>query len=744
MKVPLFLAKGLLLPVLSMGWLWTARAQTDSLMPISRITGVVLDGRVDEPAWDAIPPLPLVQYEPNAGEAPTERTEIRLAYDDTYFYVSMRAFDSDPNGVRATSLYRDRIAGSDHLEIMIDSYNDNQSGFIFTTTPAGIRNDLTVFNDATGGTISSSDWANRNFNTFWDAEATITPQGWFAEMRIPFSSLRFQDADGRVVMGVSVQRKVARKRERLVFPAIPPISNYAFLRPSLAQKVVLFGIKPSRKLYVTPYVRLGDERRQELNETGTAYVAQDEFKTAVGGDVKLSITNNLTADFTVNTDFAQAEADDQLVNLSRFSLFFPEKRQFFLERASIFDFRTGGQSRLFFSRRIGLTETGDPVPIYGGVRVVGRMASWDVGLLDMQTQSLDSLPSENFGALRMRKRVFNQNSYIGGLFTSRLDTKGHANLAYGIDGVVQVSGDDYLTLQWAQTFDNDTTDRHSDGLKSGRLAVELNKRRRQGFGYTVGTILSGPDYNPGIGFVDRNDFKFGSAAFSNTWLRAKGPFIWHKAEISGNTYLDNADGAVLSSEVGGSWTFSGRGLDSGGLTLKKAYERLKEDFGLAGDALIPVGSYDFWRLSGNYTMSVDKKVRTGVAAETGTFYDGWLHTLTVTPSWYLSRYIQLDLEYAYNYGTFKDRGQELNFHLARLRLGTALNREISTNALIQYNGAGDLFSMNVRFRWNFREGQDLWIVYNSGLNTRRYDSTPVLPAVDSRAFLLKYTHTFIF
>ena len=160
--------------------------------------------------------------------------------------------------------------------------------------------------------------------------------------------------------------------------------------------------------------------------------------------------------------------------------------------------------------------------------------------------------------------------------------------------------------------------------------------------------------------------------------------------------------------------------------------------------MIPVGSYDFWRLSGNYTMSVDKKVRTGLAAETGTFYDGWLHTLTLTPSWYLSRYIQFDLEYAYNYGTFKDRGQELNFHLARLRVGTALNREISTNALIQYNGAGDLFSMNVRFRWNFREGQDLWIVYNSGLNTRRFDSTPVLPAVEARAFLLKYTHTFIF
>jgi hypothetical protein len=713
-------------------------------MPIHRISGVIFDGRVDEPAWDAIEPLPMVQYEPNAGEQPSERTEIRLAYDDTYFYVSMRAFDSDPNGVRATSLYRDRISGSDHLELLLDTYNDNETGYVFTTTPSGIRNDLEISNDATGGTISSGNWLNRDFNTYWDAESTVTSEGWFTEIRIPFSSLRFQDTDGKVIMGLTVQRKIARKLERLIFPAIPPTINYAFLKPSLARKIVLEGIKPIKTLYVTPYVLTGTEHTNSLNETGTGYTDNNDFQAEVGGDVKFSITNNLTADFTINTDFAQAEADDQLVNLSRFSLFYPEKRQFFQERASIFDFRTGGLSRLFFSRRIGLTDQGEQVPIYGGVRLAGRMGTWDLGVLDMQTQRLDTIPSENFGVLRLRRRVFNRFSYVGGMFTSRIDADGNSNLAYGVDGLIRVIGDDYLTVQWAQTFDSRSEAAANDNFKSGRLALEMNRRRRQGFGYTVGTILSGPNYNPGVGFVDRNDFKYGTAAFSNTWLKEGGPFIWHKIELLGNAYLDNMEHEVLSSEYGTEWSFTRRNLDSGGLLIKKVYENILEDFNLAGNALIPPGTYDFYRITGTYSMAVDRTLRTGLVVETGTFYDGWLNTLTLSPSWYQSKYFQLNLDYAFTYGEFSDRQELLNFHVARLRIGTALNRQVSTNALVQYNGAQDLFSFNVRFRWNFREGQDLWVVFNSGINTDRFAYTPVLPQTDNRSVLIKYVHTFIF
>ncbi|MDZ7615213.1 MAG: hypothetical protein U5K51_17070 [Flavobacteriaceae bacterium] len=181
----------------------------------------------------------------------------------------MRAYDSDPKGIRATSLYRDKISGSDHFEILLDTYNDNENAYVFTTTPTGLRNDLAISNDATGGTISSGAWLNRDFNTYWDAESTVTEEGWFAEIRIPFSSLRFQEVDGKVIMGLSVQRKVARKGERLVFPAIPPKTDYAFLTPSLAQKIEFKGIKPEKTIYVTPYVLGGIEERNTLNQAGT-------------------------------------------------------------------------------------------------------------------------------------------------------------------------------------------------------------------------------------------------------------------------------------------------------------------------------------------------------------------------------------------------------------------------------------------------------------------------------------------
>ncbi len=720
------------------------QAQSDSTYVIRKVEGIVFDGKVDEPVWDTIDPVPMVQYEPNAGAPPTENTEIRFAYDDQYFYGSIRAYDSDPNGIRATSLYRDQIRGSDHFEIVLDTYNDNENAYVFTTTPTGLRNDAAISNDGTGGTISSGGWLNRDFNTFWDAESTVTTDGWFAEIRIPFSSLRFQNVDGKVIMGLSVQRKIARKLERLVYPAIPPKTNWAFLRPSLIQKVEFHGIKPVKKLYVTPYVLGGYERNNQLNQSNNGYESKDDFQTEIGGDIKFSISNNLTADFTINTDFAQAEADDQLVNLTRFSLFFPEKRQFFQERASVFDFRTGGLSRLFFSRRIGLTSDGQQVPIYGGVRLIGRMKTWDLGFMNMQTQSLDSIPTENFGVIRVRKRVFNQNSFVGGMFTSRIDNQGNKNLAYGVDGLIRLFGDDYLSVQWAQTFDSLSENGGANDFKSGRLALDLNRRRRRGFGYNIGTILSGPNYNPGVGFVDRNDFKFVTVAPSYTWLKDQGPFIWHKIEAVGNTYVANSDHTVLSAEAGPEWTFSRRNLDGGGVGVKWVYENLLEPFKLSDEVSIPVGIYEFYRVNGSYRVAGDNTLSAGLELETGPFYDGWLNSIAFTPRWYLSKHFQFNLEYVYSDASFEDRDEVFQFHITRFRIGTAVNRKISTNALVQYNSSIDLFSANIRFRYNFREGQDLWVVLNTGMNTNRSGYTPELPAVDSQSVLIKYLHTFIF
>ena len=396
----------------------TAQIRTETPVTIPRLNSPIdFDGFSDEPAWEQIEPLPLTVYQPVFQAPPTERTEIRVAYDNDYLYVAGRMYDSDPENIRGNSLYRDEYAGDDVLAIILDSFNDNENSLWFSTTPTGVRFDWAVANDAQistdfRGTI------NRSWNTFWDAKSQTTDEGWFAEMRIPFSSLRFQDEEGRVVMGMAAYRYISRINERQLYPDTPPNWQIGWAKASVMQDVVFEGVYSKKPLYVTPYILGGSDHRSRLNDAETLYNTSTDFTREAGIDLKYNLTSNLTMDLTVNTDFAQVEADDEQVNLTRLSLFFPEKRQFFQERAGIFGYATGSVDRLFYSRRIGLDSDGNPVRILGGARVVGRIGDWDVGFIDMQTGDSDLLPSENFGVLRLRRQIVNPFSYAGGLVTS--------------------------------------------------------------------------------------------------------------------------------------------------------------------------------------------------------------------------------------------------------------------------------------------------------------------------------------
>ena len=736
---------GLLALLVQLGLGPVAWAQGSGRLVLPHLDGPIrLDGLSNEPAWQAVRPWLPTQYEPDNGAPPTERTEFLVAYDDEYIYFALRAYDRDRTGIRSNTLYRDRLSGDDHFEILLDTYNDNETALLFTTTPAGIRKDAAISHDASGGDINSGEWINGDFNTFWDVATVVNGEGWFAEMRVPFTSLRFQEQGGQVVMGIILQRKVARKTERLVFPPVPPIADWAFLKPSLAQKIVLEGIWPSKPLYVTPYALSGLEQAFRLNDAGTGYPRADKFKAEAGVDLKHGFSNNLTLDLSVNTDFAQVEADDQQVNLTRFSLFYPEKRQFFQERASVFEFRTGGLSRLFHSRRIGLTDEGEPVRIFGGARLMGRTGGWDVGFLDMQTAESDSLPSENFGVLRLRRQVINPYSYAGAMVTSRVGMDGSYNLAYGLDGVVRVAGDDYLTLEWAQSFDHAQIDAGTLGLvNSGTFAAELVRRRRSGWGYDAVVAWAGPAYDPGIGFTQRNDFTLLDDAVSYTWLPGQtSSLIWHTLRLTGFAFLRNADRSLESAEVGPEWEFAARSGAGGGLETKLTFEGLVVPFVLAPEASVPPGSYTFFRAGASYHVSHTRLFQVNPRIEAGTFYDGWQATVELTPTWYVSPHLELSGFYQFSRIRFPARDQRLDAHLARLRIGTAVNTKLSTNAFLQFNSTTHSVSANVRFRYNFREGNDFWIVYNEGVNTDRDRLAPPLPFTDSRTVLVKYTYTF--
>jgi len=711
---------------------------------LSRLTGpITLDGRVDEAAWEAVDPVPLIQYQPVFGGQMTQRTEIRVAYDDEYLWVSARMYESDPSKIMANALTRDEASSDDLLAIVLDTFKDNENALWFSTTPLGTRIDRAVSSDAefTGGGFQSV--MNQSWNTYWDAVSTVTDEGWFSEMRIPFSSLGFQELDGRVEMGMILYRYIARNSERHIYPPIRPEFDIGFVKPSQSQTIILEGVKSSSPVYITPYVSSGVVQEAEINEEGSTYELGREFSRNIGGDLKYSVTDNLTLDLTVNTDFAQVEADVQQVNLTRFSLFFPEKRQFFQERAGIFNFGTGSVDRVFHSRQIGISDSG-LVSIAGGGRLVGRVGSWDIGAINMQTLNSDALPAENFGILRLRRRVLNPRSSVGGLWTSRIGNDGTYNLVYALDAVLNVQGGDYFTAKWVQSFADTPYDSETFDFANASLAsLQYERRGTVGFGFDVAGRYTGADYNPGIGFVTRRDIFTVLGAVRYGWLfDGSGAVRTLQTITRVNAYMRNEDGSVESVVGSHSWNMNYTSGASSKFGLTVENEDLTEELSLPEDGFVPIGNYTFVRANASYRFPFGSLLRGDYEVSVGQFYDGVSLQTTLGPTWTISKHLEFEGRYQYSYIRFSDRNQTVNVHLIGVTTKIGINTKLSLNGLLQYNTSADLLSSNLRVRYNFREGNDLWIVFNQNMNQDRMRERPELSLIENRTVLLKYTYTF--
>ncbi|MDE2721375.1 DUF5916 domain-containing protein [Candidatus Palauibacter polyketidifaciens] len=721
-------------------------------VPLHRLTGnghIQLDGFVDEPAWADIDPVPLVMYSPTYGGTLTEETEIRIAYDDGYLYVSGRLFDSDLGGIRANSFVRDGFSGDDQFSVVIDSYNDHETAVAFVVNPNGARSDRAVWGDAewTAGTRPfNSDW-----NAHWDAAVQRTNDGWSAEMRIPFSTLGFQNAGGEVTMGLSVYRSISRKNERHVYPDISPeYGFFGFGKPSLAQRVTLRDVNRANPIYVTPYLLGGMTQIPTLREppdVQAAYWATTDDPTGEPGlDFRYSPSSNLSIDLTANTDFAQVEADDQQINLTRFPLFFPEKRQFFQERSATFDFATGGVTdRVFFSRRIGLDQ-GELVRIYGGARVVGRAGGLDFGMLNMQTAPRAGRPGENMGVLRLKQQIFNQNSSVGGIVTTRVDAYGKTNVAYGADSEVRVFGDEYLTLRWAQSFDDDVAERNP--LDAGTFFAQYERRRQEGLNYSAQYRRVGPDYLPRLGFQLRNDFTLFGGSSEYSWFLGADSQL-RAVTVGGTTehYYRNSD---LTPESRSYAPMLRIALKSGTfmtLTSRSSFESIRDPFRVASLRINP-GEYWFHEADMSLRLSRGGLVRGELGGSAGSFYDGRRVGLRMSPALNVSRHVEIRPGYDLN--RFELRGGDyLTTHLAKLGVDFSLDTHLSLSVLAQYNSAADQALVNARFRYHFREGVDLWVVYNEGyytdrVNGRANNRDPMLPFSSGRALMVKYSHTLAF
>ena len=708
-----------------------AVAAQEAPMPLSRLSGAIaVDGMPDEPAWQQVPALPLTMYAPVFRGTPTQRTEIRVAYDDEYLYVAGWFYDTEPAGIRINSLYRDRWNGDDALAIYIDAFNDNRNAKWFGVTPAGMRFDQLVSDD--GATL------NENWDGFWSASTRITGEGWFAEVRIPFSTIGFHpDSDGRAVMGLTVTRLVSRKGERVTFPAIDPA--FEFRRPSLARDVALEGVRSRTPVYVTPYALTGTNRTTAPGPVG--FASRRETEKEIGLDVRYPMSGNLTLDLTVNTDFAQVEADEQQVALDRFPLFYPERRRFFQEGSGLFDFVSYGGGRLFHSRRIGLASDLTTVPIIGGGRLVGRAGGWDLGALEVQTDAVNGRPGENFGVLRLRHQVLNRWSTAGLMLTS-YSGGDHQNVALGADTTLRPFGDNYLDVKWAGTFD-DREIRTPSFLERSLVDARWQRRTGRGLSYTAQYTRAGDEYKPEIGFMPREDFTTANLSGNYYFFTDKHRVFKrvYPGALAFNTFR-NSDKALESGQYAVWVQWDTKAGGGGWVEPKLFHENVLAPFTIGNAVRIPAGVYDFADLQIRTTMAQGRKLRADVDFRSGTYFDGTRTQVILTPTWNVSRYLEVGGDYQLSALRFPVRQQETNIQLARFRIRTAANARASANAFVQYNSTTDRVDLNLRLRYAFAEGTDLWIVYNEGLDTEPTTRFEIAqPRSLARALIVKYTHT---
>ena len=443
------------------------------------------------------------------------------------------------------------------------------------------------------------------------------------------------------------------------------------------------------------------------------------------------------------------EADVDQVNLTRFSLFFPEKRQFFQERSGVFEVSTGGlldNGLLFHSRRVGLDEQGLPLRIYGGARVVGRSGGWDIGLLNMQTDVPAGGGTENLGVLSLRRRVLNQESTAGLLLTTRFGAQGGRNVTWGIDTRLRVLADDYLVAQVAGT--------EAAGAPGGtdasmaRIALERpSTLSSKGFGYVAGVKWSGPAFNPGLGFQPRADF---TQAYANVrygvFPGPSNPIRVIQPSVALASFWRNTDNALETFFGAFFLNYELKSGVNGWLGGTRRIEDLIVPLPLGNDVVVPTGRHVWHDMQIGVFPSNGRVLQAGILLSTGGFYDGTRRALSTRVAWSPSAHLTLEANYDRQALRFASRGQTLNPDVAQLRVQYALDTRLSVSSLLQYNRLAKHTAGNLRIRYRFSEGRDLFVVWNERLNLdldREAPGVPPLPRSLGRTLQIKYSHTFI-
>ena len=697
------------------------------------------DGRLDEDVYEDVPAMSgFIQVEPVEGVPATEKTDVWVLFDDEQVYISIRCWDSAPESTWVVNeMRRDNLGIFDNesVSFFLDTFYDRRNGLFFMVNPIGGRMDAQVTNERN---------FNPDWNPVWDLQTGRFEGGWTVEASLPFKSLRYRPRETQV-WGIQVRRIVRWKNEYSFLTPIPAsVGLFGTFQASMAATLV--GVEApasTRTLEIKPYA-IADV----VTDRTTIPELSNELGGNVGLDVKYGVTRNLVADFTVNTDFAQVEADEQQVNLTRFSLFFPEKREFFLENQGLFAFGGAGTDVfggggispiLFYSREIGLDQ-GQVVPIDVGGRATGRVGSFSVGAMAIRSAEspVSDLPSTAFTVLRLKRDVLRRSS-VGAMFTGRSASRlgSGSNEAYGVDGTFAFYDNLKVNTYWSQT--------QTPGLVAPGVEADETSYRAQldyagdRYGVQAERLVVGDHFNPEVGFLLRDDFErnFGVFRFSP---RPQSIAAIRKLTWEGRFDYITTRANVLETRIAqGIFGIEFENSDRLDATYTRSYEFLQVPFAIAPGVTIPVGGYTFQDVELDYALGPHRLLSGRVSAQHGSFFGGDKSSLGFTRA-RLEVTQQLSVEPGVSLNWVSLPQGRFTTELVTARTTYTVTPQMFASALIQYNSSNATVGANVRLRWEYQPGSELFVVYNE----QRETLTPRFPELENRSLVVKINRLFRF
>ena len=685
---------------------------------------LTLDGVINEEIYKTVAPVAdFVQQFPRGGEPATEDTHLWVFFDDDTVYVVLRCLDSRPDQMVANEMRRDNINiwQNDNVIVSLDTFYDRRSAFFFQTNPLGGVRDALIVDETT---------TNYDWNTVWDVKSRRTEHGWTTEIAIPFKSLRYTPISSQI-WGLNVMRVVRSKNEQTLLAGVPPsYGGQGYAR--MASAATLVGVEApagSRNLELKPYAI------SDVTTNRAAGMAND-VDGAFGVDAKYGLTSSLTADFTYNTDFAQVEIDEQQVNLTRFSLFFPEKRDFFLEGQGIFDFAGSGARRagndetpiMFFSRRIGLNGS-QPVAIQAGGRLMGRMGRVSMGVLNIQTEDAPKANAlaTNFSVVRVKRDIFRRSS-VGLIVTNRNPSAPGigSNQVYGLDANLSFFENVRLNSYYARSA---TTARSGDS-ESYRGQFQYAADR---YGFELQRLKVGDAFNPEVGFLRRNDFRrtFALGRFSPRPRSIRGlrRVTW---EASLDRFVTSTD-TLETQQQNGAFRLEFNSSDTFAVDYSRNYEFLLRRYEVADEIAVPLGAHRFQAVTANYSLGPQRRVSGSFSVHRGGFYTGDRTQLGYNGRVKLSPQLAVEPRASVDWVDLPQGSTRIT--LVGIRPTFTLTPRMFVSALVQYNSGSQSLETNARWRWEYQPGSDVFVVYTDGRETSR----PGFPELVNRGIALKLT-----